>query len=84
MPYSSYKPGQISLIRDYYKDATTEKPDGNASLSNFKRFDSLAGYKMNDVKPQHYLGRGAADSATSRYILYILYIYIIYYIYIYI
>jgi hypothetical protein len=27
-PYSSYKPGQTKLDRDYYKDATHEKPDG--------------------------------------------------------
>jgi len=27
-PYSNLKPGQITLERDYYAKATTEKPDG--------------------------------------------------------
>ena len=27
-PYAILKPGQPALTRDYYKDATTEKPDG--------------------------------------------------------
>jgi len=37
-PYSSFKPGQATLDRDYYAHATTEKPDGNKCLSNFQRF----------------------------------------------
>ena len=39
-PYSKFKPGQTSLSRDYYKDATQEKVCGNASLENYNRFKS--------------------------------------------
>lgn len=40
-PYSSMKPGQKRLDRDYYKEVTTEKPDGEKVLSNFGRFSSI-------------------------------------------
>ncbi len=40
-PYSSLKPGQQRLDRDYYKDVTTDKPDGEKVLSNFGRFSSI-------------------------------------------
>ena len=40
-PYSSLKPGQQRLDRDYYKDVTTDKPDGQKVLSNFGRFSSI-------------------------------------------
>ena len=39
------KPGQTSLDRDYYAQATHEKPDGKVALQNFGRFDS--GYNQN-------------------------------------
>ena len=44
-PYSSFKPGQKSIDRDYYAHATTEKPDGEKCLTNFQRFGS--DYKAN-------------------------------------
>lgn len=28
------------MKRDYYKDVTTEKPDGKATLENYGRFES--------------------------------------------
>jgi len=37
-PYSKFKPGQASLSRDYYKDATSEKVNGAGSLENYNRF----------------------------------------------
>ena len=37
-PYSHLKPGQKTLERDYYKDATNEKPSGEACLTNYGRF----------------------------------------------
>ena len=40
-PYSSLKPGQQRLDRDYYKDVTTDKADGEKVLSNFGRFSSI-------------------------------------------
>ena len=47
-PYSSLKPGQQRLDRDYYKDVTTDKPDGEKVLSNFGRFSSI--YNQNTKK----------------------------------
>jgi hypothetical protein len=32
------KPGQTELQRDYYKEATTEKPEGEKILKNYSRF----------------------------------------------
>jgi hypothetical protein len=32
------KPGQTEMKRDYYKDVTSEKPDGKKTLENFGRF----------------------------------------------
>jgi len=40
-PYSELKPGQTTLERDYYKDATHEKPDGQKCLTNYGRFASV-------------------------------------------
>ena len=39
-PYSTIKPGQ-DKERDYYSKATHERPNGQAVLSNFTRFDSI-------------------------------------------
>ena len=41
-PYSMLKPGQFKLSRDYYKEVTAEKPDGEKVLSNYERFKSIA------------------------------------------
>jgi len=35
------KPGQAKLTRDYYKDVTTEKADGEKVLNNYERFKSI-------------------------------------------
>lgn len=43
-PYSTIKPGQAKE-RDYYSKATHEKPNGEAVLQNFTRFESI--YKQN-------------------------------------
>ena len=40
-PYSMLKPGQTRLDRDYYKEATTEKANGEKVMSNFGRFQSV-------------------------------------------
>lgn len=42
------KPGQTRLDRDYYKDATTEKPNGQNVLSNYERYRSI--YDQNQNK----------------------------------
>jgi phosphomannomutase len=53
--YSAYKPGQTQLERDYYKDATHEKPDGVRQLQNFGRFQSVYGENVSEtVKPTDY------------------------------
>jgi len=55
-PYSIFKPGQHSLERDYYKDATMEKADGGNCLENFSRFGSEYGKKVDpSVKPGDYV-----------------------------
>lgn len=54
-PYSRYKPGQTSLSRDYYKDATMEKPSGDKCLENYGRFGSDYGKNVSaGVKPGDY------------------------------
>lgn len=47
-PYSILKPGQTELDRDYYKDATFEKPNGETVMKNFSRFQSV--YDQNQAK----------------------------------
>lgn len=37
-PYSTFKPGQDSLERDYFSKATNDKPDGEKNLKNYARF----------------------------------------------
>ena len=44
-PYSMMKPGQVSMERDYYKDATSEKASGEVLMNNFGRFKSV--YQQN-------------------------------------
>jgi len=39
-PYAILKPGQKTLDREYYNEATQEKPDGQTVLKNFSRFQS--------------------------------------------
>jgi len=39
-PYSTYKPGQDSLERDYFSKATNDKPDGEKNLKNYGRFET--------------------------------------------
>ncbi len=39
--YSRMKPGQATLERDYYKDATAVVPEGETVLSNYGRFQSI-------------------------------------------
>lgn len=46
--YSRMKPGQTRLDRDYYKDATTEAPNGKEVLKNYGRFESI--YDQNQNK----------------------------------
>ena len=55
-PYSMLKPGQHTLSREYYKDVTTVKPDGDEVLRNYERFRSVyeqnsnANVKVGDYK----------------------------------
>jgi len=43
-PCTSLKPGQKSLVRDeYFKEVTTDKPNGNVLLGNFSRYKSTYG-----------------------------------------
>ena len=45
-PYSKLKPGQQTMDRDFYAQATTEAPDGKAVLSNYGRFESVYGQNI--------------------------------------
>lgn len=55
MPYSSYKPGQTSLDRDYYSKINGETPSGNTYLENFQRFESTYTQNLSKtVKPDDY------------------------------
>ena len=54
-PYSNFKPGQTSLERNYYQDATQEKADGSRCLQNYQRFGSDYGKGVSGaVKPGDY------------------------------
>ena len=54
-PYSALKPGQHTLDREYFKDATQEKPDGQQVLSNYGRFQSVYDQNQNrNVQPGVY------------------------------
>jgi len=46
-PYSSLKPGQHSVERQYYTGVTTDKPDGKKMLSNYGRFQSVYDQSQN-------------------------------------
>jgi hypothetical protein len=49
------KPGQKTLDRDFYKDATQEKPSGRNYLENFGRFGSNYNKQLaGTVKPGDY------------------------------
>jgi hypothetical protein len=49
------KPGQTRLDRDYYKDVTTCKPDGQEVLRNYERFRTVYDQNSNaNVKPGDY------------------------------
>lgn len=37
-PYSILKPGQATMDREYYKNATQEKPEGDTVLKNYSRY----------------------------------------------
>ena len=39
-PYTKLKPGQESMDRDFYAQATHEAPNGKIVLSNYGRFES--------------------------------------------
>ena len=40
-PYSMLKPGQHKLTRDYYKEVTTDVPEGEKVLGNYERFKTI-------------------------------------------
>lgn len=49
------KPGQKTLERDYYKEVTQEKPNGEKCLGNYGRFASVYQNQHNEtVKPKDY------------------------------
>ena len=43
------KPGQATMDRDYYKDVTTEKPEGKNVVTNYGRFQSIYEQNHNEV-----------------------------------
>ena len=45
-PYTQLKPGQASMERDYFAQATKESPNGKAVLSNYGRFESVYGQNL--------------------------------------
>lgn len=55
LAYPNLKAGEQNVPRNYYEEATTEKPDGDKCLSNYQRFGS--DYRENvsaTVKPLDY------------------------------
>jgi len=67
MPYSSLKPTQRSLERDYYQTSTRNVPDAEGYFSNYNRFDSAYNDKHNkNVKPKHYLEANIASNNLSN------------------
>ena len=69
-PYSRYKPGQTSLQRDYYGDATQERPDGSKSLENYGRFGSDYGKNVSAaVKPGDYVVPSKDANTLGKYLL---------------
>jgi len=55
LAYPNLKAGEQNVPRNYYEEATTEKPDGAKCLTNYQRFGS--DYRENvsaTVKPQDY------------------------------
>jgi len=70
MPYSSLKPTQRSLQRDYYQTSTRNVPDAEGYFSNYNRFGSVYNEKHNqNVKPKHYLETNIASNNFSNYFL---------------
>jgi hypothetical protein len=45
-PYTMLKPGQASMERDFYAQATHEAPNGKVALSNYGRFESTYGQNV--------------------------------------
>ena len=55
-PYSTYKPGQIALERNYYDKETNFVPNGTLSLGNYKRYNTIYQERLaNTVKPKDYV-----------------------------
>lgn len=66
-PYSHLKPGQKTLERDYYKDATNEKPSGEACLTNYGRFQSIYDQNQNkNIKKGDYVVPDKGRSSMSN------------------
>lgn len=72
LAYPNLKAGEQNVPRNYYEEATTEKPDGDKCLTNYQRFGS--DYRENisaTVKPQDYNVpcKDANHMSTSCHIL---------------
>lgn len=65
---SSLKPGQVSLKRDYYKDANKNKADGKTYLGTFSRFASNHQNTINAaVKPSDYKPADRTGKQNTKY-----------------
>lgn len=68
LPYSSMKPGQVKLERDYYKDANRVKPDGKTYLGTYSRFGSNHQYTVDrTVKPTDYKRVSRVGKQNTKY-----------------
>lgn len=68
LPYSSLKPGQTKLDRDYYKDANKVNPDGKTYLGTFSRFGSNHQHTVDKtVKPSDYKSVNRSGKQNLNY-----------------
>ena len=57
------------MKRDYYKDVTTEKPDGKATLENYGRFESnYQQRQVDNVKRGDYVIPAKSMNTMRKYI----------------
>lgn len=73
MPYSSLKPTQRTVDRDFYKTSTRNVPDAKGYFRNYNRFSSIYNDKHNkNVKPNDYREANIASNNLSNYFIYLL------------
>lgn len=68
-PYSTLKPGQRFLKREYYKSSTRNTADGSGYTENYKRYGSIYFEKhCKNVVPEQYLNAKTATNFLCKII----------------